>query len=212
MIRSLPLANGLSIGIAFQRINSVGVLNTWQRDIQHCIAALGRPDSGWNWRNISRMAAVIGIRQSPSIFALMVSGATTAYPSALVCLLEDTVYPMDPDFGAVYVYYMSAAPEACLTAIARRDEIPKLGGQALIDLAIQRSLARGHDGRVWLHAAPAGGQGLFDWYRNACGMQLVPGNVTLPGMRRFATGNDGRYFYHDDRSAQHALARLSQYR
>ena len=36
--------------------------------------------------------------------------------------------------------------------VARSEELPGLAGQGGLDIALVRSLAQGHDGRIWLHA------------------------------------------------------------
>lgn len=131
-----------------------------------------------------------------------------------MALLERERFPLNPDSDSVYVWYLSVAPSRLLRFFLPFNSVPRRIGQACIDGAVERSLDLGHGGRLWLHAAPAGGTKLMDWYIATCGMKTVPGSVDrLPGIAGLATRqNDGRYLYFDEAAASTFHARFSRYR
>lgn len=92
---------------------------------------------------------------------------------------------------------------------AGADAVPKLLMQIAIDVAITHSFQSGHDGRIGLHAAPAGEGALVRKYEHDCGMIRLPVDAPLPlGFRRLMAPNRGRYFYHSEDTALAASRRL----
>lgn len=112
------------------------------------------------------------------------------FPLAMVALLERERWIGRERLPAVYLWYLSGAPAA---AVAARGARPKMITAAALDIALTVSMNGPARGRLWLHAAPEGGQKLMDWYR-ARGLENVPPGIKLPGPRISERINDGRYF------------------
>jgi hypothetical protein len=75
----------------------------------------------------------------------------------------------------------------------------------LLDNAIVLSQNAGLGGRIGLHAATAGGDGLLAVY-GRCGLLRLPATRPLPPLIRRA--NDGRFFYTDGGVAESLAAAL----
>ncbi|HTY50434.1 MAG TPA: hypothetical protein VMB48_12170 [Steroidobacteraceae bacterium] len=97
-----------------------------------------------------------------------------------------------------FVWFISAADHEVLRAQFGMSHAPTLG-RALLDNAMVLSAHEGLEGRIGLHAAPAGGQELLALYRR-CGLLQLPQATALPPsiQRR----NDGRFFYADEPTAE----------
>ena len=97
-----------------------------------------------------------------------------------------------------FMWFMSAADAQVLAAEFGMSHPPALG-RVLLDNAIVLSQNAGLEGRIGLHAAPAGGDGLLVMY-GRCGLMRLPATAVLPpAVRR---RNDGRFFYADERVAE----------
>jgi hypothetical protein len=97
-----------------------------------------------------------------------------------------------------FMWFMSAADSQVLAAEFGMSHPPALG-RVLLDNAIVLSQNAGLEGRIGLHAAPAGGDGLLMMY-GRCGLMRLPATAVLPpAVRR---RNDGRFFYADERVAE----------
>lgn len=77
-----------------------------------------------------------------------------------------------------------------------------------LDAAIVASIEAGFEGRLLLHADPAGGQELFDYY-TYFGLKSLDASLPIDILR--AT-NDGRYFYADEKTAAYIVRRNKRYR
>jgi hypothetical protein len=103
-----------------------------------------------------------------------------------------------------FVWFMSAADSEVLAAEFGMSHPPALG-RVLLDNAIVLSQNAGFEGRMGLHAAPAGGDGLLAMY-GRCGLTHLPATAALPpAVRRV---NDGRFFYADEVVAERLAAAL----
>jgi hypothetical protein len=124
-----------------------------------------------------------------------------------VGMLSVVEYPfvVAPSQTATFVWYMTAAPpEALRELLGRPDhQLPKRLTTLVLDMAVCISFNLRHFGRACLHAAPEGGQDLWEWYVER-GMAPLLQTITLPfGFRRLK-GNDGRYFYYAEAAALEA--------
>jgi hypothetical protein len=103
-----------------------------------------------------------------------------------------------------FVWFMSAADPGVLTTEFGMSHPPALA-RVLLDNAIVLSQNAGLGGRIGLHAAAAGGDGLLVVYER-CRLLRLPVAASLPpSIRR---PNDGRFFYADDRRAETLAAAL----
>ncbi len=108
----------------------------------------------------------------------------------------DVEHPAESHF----VWFMSGADAGVLTEFGMSN--PPALGRVLLDTAIVLSQNAEHAGRIGLHAAAAGGEGLLAIY-DRLGLLRLPAAAPLPpSVRR---PNDGRFFYADDSVAE-ALA------
>jgi hypothetical protein len=119
----------------------------------------------------------------------------------------------DPERESVFLWYLSPAPEEFFQSGRGRvlECFPKALMAVGMDMAITHSYNVMRRGRVGLHAAPKGGQALFDWYSDPA----RGGMISIPPAGRLAGGwrrNDGRYFYHDEITAFTVSRRLDSLR
>ncbi len=112
----------------------------------------------------------------------------------------DIEHPAESNF----VWFMSGADAALLTSEFGMSNPPALG-RVLLDSAIVLSQNVGLGGRIGLHAAQAGGDGLVGVY-DRLGLIRLPATAALPpSVRR---PNDGRFFYADEPVAEALAAAL----
>ena len=167
-----------------------------------------RADVGWDWRNWGNLVFSRPLRRrKPRLFTLatrdLVSKASV--PLGMIALLEAERWVEDWNEPAVFVWFMSAAPERFLQQKLSR--IPKSIGRATLDIAISVALDGPADGRLWLHADKTGGASLAQWYATG-GMTCVPSRYrSLPPGAPFRR-NDARYFWHTKVSALKASQSL----
>lgn len=185
----------------------------WDEHVQaKWIDSLDRADKNWNWPfrifSATRMAAET-LGQNP---LALVAGVECAFPPHLLpCVMSLLVrkYPdlHDPTRDSTFLWYVSPAPDefftqgyaSALAAVPQRRILMRIG----MDMAITASYNAMRRGRLGLHADRKGGDGLVRWYKGPeGGMIPLPASHPLPvGLRRVITRNDGRYFYHDEKSA-----------
>lgn len=129
----------------------------------------------------------------------------------MMSIVEEYPHLANNSKSSLFVWFLSRAPDAYLRTALRagRDGVPKLLMQIGVDVAITHSFDLGHEGRIGLHAAPAGADLLLRKYEHDCGMVRLPEGVALPlGFRRVMAPNRGRYFYHSEETALAASRRL----
>lgn len=147
-----------------------------------------RPDRDWDWVwEIPILTFAVGVVRRPRIFQL--SLAHDDFPLGMIALLENERWPADHGLPAVYVWYVTAAPNA---AVVERGH-PKLRTAATLDIAVTIGLNGAASGRLWLHAAPEGGDTLLRWYVDK-GLENVATHISLPSGLLVPRENDGRYF------------------
>jgi hypothetical protein len=188
----------------------------WRDNIEPRLAQIQprRADADWRWTWIAALVRLGGTRRQARVYTVATEAGGRRAVCALMALLERERYPLDDAREAAFVWYLSVAPAQLLHFFLPRDSVPVLLGQGCLDGAVERSLVVGHGGRTWLHAAPAGGDTLLDWYLRKCGMALVPATVdALPGLAGLPTRqNDGRYLYFDEPAARSFHDRFQPYR
>jgi hypothetical protein len=188
----------------------------WRDNIEPRLARIEpqRADADWRWARIAALVRFAGMRRQARVYAVVVEAASRSAVCALMALLERERYPLDHGREASYLWYLSVAPARLLHFFLPHDSVPVLLGQGCLYGAVERSLVVGHGGRTWLHAAPAGGAALLDWYLRKCGMASVPATVdALPGLAGMPTRqNDGRYLCFDEPAARSFHDRFQTYR
>ena len=185
----------------------------WDRDVQApWIARTNRIDSDWSWRkNYLRSALVeTAVGRELAYLQLQTSAANAnAFTVGQVLLSNGYPYPPDRGLPCVFLWYLAGAPPDAATAAG----VPSYKGvlAALVDAAIQFSYIRGYDGRLCLHASPAGTDAqradLLERYHRI-GLKPWNGGWFAGWFRR----NDGRYFFADEALASKLTQRLDAYR
>ncbi|WP_145701894.1 hypothetical protein [Azospirillum baldaniorum] len=187
----------------------------WHRNVQPVIDSIpNRADAGWDWNLKIPMAAFMGgmVRQ-PRLF--QVTAGPSAHPAAMIAILlnERCFYSAGP---AAFLWYLSTAPDPCIKVQTRggRIDSPGMLGLAALDVALTLSLHSPCNGRMWLHAAPQGGNALLHWYGLSAVANRVPSESygTLPGAPFMGRRNDERYFAFTTETALWAHARFSTWR
>jgi len=164
-----------------------------------------RADSTWRWNRIAKIVFGVGALRKPRMLQLCARGSN--FPLGMVAILENERWPGDPRKPAVFVWYLSAAPPRA---------VMDQGGQkaltaATLDIAVTISLNGPAEGRLWLHAAPAGGETLMDYYLKR-GLEPIPRNAIIPGSMIAPRDNDGRYFKLTEESAITLSQKMEKYR
>ncbi len=112
----------------------------------------------------------------------------------------DVEHPAESHF----VWFMSGADAGVLTREFGMSNPPALG-RVLLDSAMILSQNAGLAGRIGLHAAAAGGEGLLAFY-DRIGLIRLPERAALPPS--VPRPNDGRFFYADEGVAEALAAAL----
>jgi hypothetical protein len=212
-VQKLPTTKGgrieVGVRVATNRGDARELCDRWVSQVHGPFIEgdTSRADAEWDWDlEIPGLTFAIGIRRRPRL--LQLHTADDGFPLGMVALLENERWIGRHQEPAVYVWYLAGAPSA---AFAKRREIPKLLTAATLDSAITLSLNGPAEGRLWLHAAPEGGERLLEWY-SGVGLERVPERIRLPGPVLRPRRNDGRYFRLMRATAVTVSSRLTEYR
>lgn len=196
--------------------------NWWHSHIQDDVSE-ARADHDWNWRLIASVTklAAEALLQMPSGFVVGVRDEKRSrfVPCVMSMLVDMYPHLEDNNLTSVFVWYLSPAPMASMVRELElpADQVPLETVLMAVgmDVAITESYNIRLRGRVGLHADAKGGERLVRWYEHPRrgGMHRLPETTKLPfGFRRVKVPNDGRYFYHDEKSAFEASCRMDRYR
>jgi len=162
-----------------------------------------RADVGWDWAHILALTQVHNVGAN-------VPGSQSGPAFALAIVLNDqtgievpigmlTVVPrfQSTVFGnarqRTFTWYLADAPGEFYAAL---DMPPVLAvARALLDCAIHSGLESGMDGSMLLHADPAGGPKLPEFYGAKCGMQRL--NAGDPPISLWRRTHTSQYFHFD---------------
>ena len=165
-----------------------------------------RADRDWDWVwEIPILTFAVGAIRRPRLFQL--AHVEDNFPLGMIALLENERWPRDHALPAVYVWYLTGAPDTALVSLGR----PKPRTAAVLDIAVTIALNGLADGRLWLHAAPEGVTSLMAWY-TSLGLEPVAGDLVLPSAKLVPRDNDGRYFQLTPQAARDFSRRLDRYR
>ncbi len=168
----------------------------------------GRADRYWSWSVLLPLCHLVQ-RAKRRYCRPLVSWARTdngRFMRVGLSILIESYPHLDSDQPGEshFLWFMSAADPEVLIGQFGMSQPPALG-RLLLDNAIVLSQNAGLGGRIGLHAATAGGEGLLTLYRR-CGLLRLPATKPLPPPIRRA--NDGRYFYTDEAVAESLAAAL----
>jgi hypothetical protein len=211
-----PTKSGIGLPVRVTDL-TVEWTRRWHRWVQPFVDAVEGPqaDKGWRWPLKWAETVLVGslLGQQPRGFVVGVQPDERSFvPCIMMSVVEDYPYLADNTKASLFIWFLSRAPDAYLRAALHvgADGVPKLLMQLAIDVAITHSFGLGHEGRIGLHAAPAGEDLLARKYEQDCGMVRLPEDAALPpGFRRMMAPNRGRYFYHSEETALAASQRLN---
>jgi hypothetical protein len=193
-----------------------GRCQAWHAKIQPAIASewvldkqgqkRRRVDEKWNWPYQIEFCRAAGLWRGPRVYQLTVG--KEEQPAAMVFLLRKERW-IDPGAGAVYVWYLSTAPDSVLsvTTLSGGMGVPGLVGLAALDIGIVESMNAGWKGRLSLHAEPDGEPlALPEWYALRSCATRIPSEShrRLPGVGGWTRDNgpNSHYFAFTVESAQ----------
>jgi len=167
-----------------------------------------RADRLWSWSVLLPMCHLVQRAKRRYCRPLVIWARTDKgrfMRAGMSIVIEDYPYlDVEHSGESNFVWFMSAADSRVLAAEFGMSHPPALA-RVLLDNAIVLSQNAGLEGRIGLHAAPPGGDGLLVMY-GRCGLTRLPASAALPpSVRR---RNDGRFFYADERVAESLAAGL----
>lgn len=207
--KKAPVKNKAPIKVVLAHAKDGG---DWDKHIRPVIRAKNPGRTAFRWKWIvkylpygTRIAFGWAAKRYTALKAMTPGANNVAALSGLIAMVEGVQYPLE-NKKCLYVWFLESAPDTYITGKGA-DLVPK-SGEALLDAAIVTSIKAGFEGRLLLHADPAGGQDLLDYYTHF-GLKSV--DPSLPINIRRAT-NDGRYFYADEQTAAYIVRRNNRYR
>lgn len=211
-VRYLPISKGdqieVGVRLAESRAAARELCERWITQVHEPFIEGDaiRADADWDWDvEIPLLTFRIGMRRRPRMLQLYAIDGD--FPLGMVALLENERWIADRRRSASFLWYLSGAPASAFEG----RPVPKMITAATIDMAVTISLNGAADGRLWLHAAPEGGDRLLEWYKER-GLEQVPQTTKLPGPLVGPRRNDGRYFRLTQSRARVVSARLNEYR
>jgi hypothetical protein len=189
----------------------------WQSYVQPWIdqSSSPRADQGWRWPRIFATCSLLAgaLRQHPAGLVAGIIRGGELMPVCMALIVESYPYLPDSSKNAVFLWYATRCPDDVVQRALRipSGSLPKRLMEITVDLAVTQSFNRYTDGRIGLHAAAEGGEGLCQKYASF-GLLRLPRTKVLPKGPRRQRGNDGRYFYHSEQTALQASKRLDAYR
>ena len=168
----------------------------------------GRADRFWSWSVLLPLCHLVQRAKRRYCRPLVIWARTDngRFMRVGLSILVEAYPYLDVDHPGEshFLWFMSAADPGVLTTEFGMSQPPALG-RLLLDNAIVLSQNAGLGGRIGLHAATAGGDGLLTVY-DRCGLLRLPATKPLPPPIRRA--NDGRFFYTDEGLAELLAAAL----
>ncbi|CKH85608.1 Uncharacterised protein [Achromobacter xylosoxidans] len=162
-----------------------------------------RADWAWNWPRLRARAGLYNLLGSVARWGyvrslcVVVDGPMhKAVPIGMLAAvpnLETTAFGVTE--GRAFTWYLADAPKELYTGVLGMPVLQDVA-RVLIDCSIQLALDGGYKGSLILHASPAGGTRLQQFYRSL-GMQQLPSGAGAVTPLRFLHSTD-EYFLFDD--------------
>ena len=168
----------------------------------------GRADRYWSWSVLLPLCHLVQRAKRrycrPLVFWARADSGRFLRVGMLIVIEAYPYLDVEHPAESHFVWFMSGADAGVLTTEFGMSNPPALG-RVLLDSAIVLSQNASLAGRIGLHAAAAGGDGLLAVYARL-GLIRLPAAATLPpSVRR---PNDGRFFYADEPVAEGLAAAL----
>jgi hypothetical protein len=192
----------------------------WDRTIQLDIVAealkarsegkpVPRADRYWSWtglRILFPLAQSLRKRRCRALSILVENASGQGVPAGMLLLIE--AYPWPFPLGAAspqstFLWFLASAPTDSLKKLGVVD--PPSLGRILIDTALVTSMGLGHEGQMWLHAAPSGGEKLLGFYVDMCRLRKMQVGTALPS----GAASDGRHCLAASVLAKRLIAELN---
>jgi hypothetical protein len=168
----------------------------------------GRADRYWSWSMLLPLCHLVQRAKRrycrPLVFWARADSGRFLRVGMLIVIEAYPYLDIEHPAESHFVWFMSGADAGVLGAEFGMSHPPALG-RVLLDSAIVLSQNAGLAGRIGLHAAAAGGDGLLAVY-DRLGLIRLPTAATLPPLVR--RPNDGRFFYADEPVAEELAAGL----
>lgn len=195
-IRQLPGSSGL-VKIKVRTL-SFRHCHWWHLNVQSRIdeSFTERADEGWDWRKLYLMTKLSTLRYPVYGFAVLgcsnQGGVDEDYlPMGMAIMVRNYPYLNDKSKKSNFLWYLSSLPKSLLADLGF--EQYKAVGRGVVDSVLCDAFNSWLLGVVSLHADPAGGDELMNWY-GSIGMEQVDADIEIPKPRGFLKKNDGRYF------------------
>jgi hypothetical protein len=195
-IGKLPTENG-KVEIKIEPLTALHC-NWWHKNVQAHIDAngSGRADTGWNWKTWF-LCTKLSTSQCP-VYGLAVMGQSKSatgevqyLPMGLTIVVKNYPSFSDNSKKSSYLWFLSALPNSLYQDLGFENY--KAVGRAVIDAVLCDTFNNWMLGVVGLHADPAGGENLPDWYRKI-GMEQIDPAIAIPKLKGHRRKNDGRFF------------------
>ncbi|XUW93147.1 hypothetical protein OH764_33785 (plasmid) [Burkholderia sp. M6-3] len=171
-----------------------------------------RADVGWNWPLYYAMAGTTNrLKQGAEravAWTIVAEVSEGWVPVGMLTSVPAYASPYPGDHSKLaFVWYLSNAPREHLDRVG----LPPLLGVAymLVDVAIQTRLDLGGDASIFLHADPAGGEKLVEFYERKCRMARLWNEKRISLVRKV---EPGQYFAMANEQARDFCARFDKYR
>lgn len=180
-------------------------IRTWHRTIHDpFIERRGGIDCDWDWRRLflgCHMSEALLGREALTFQLRVANERDEAIPVAQATFSYPYAWPANPQERCVFIWLVSGAPPEALTFYLVRDRPVVL--PAVLDIAIQLSIANGLQGRIGLHAAVGASQEESDQLaKKYAGYGLQQRQQTDGYFRWPVRPDDGRFFYFAPAEAQ----------
>jgi len=191
------------------RVANKELLNFWHNQVQlpFINSMDNRLDVGWNWPNkILLVQGTIArqLNQEPVCYTIGKKIGEGFLPLALIFLAEKYPAVFDKQKSSSFIWYLSTAPQDFLKLYLDENNMPNIS-ELCLDVGITASYINGYNGIIGLHALNSkkkkkASKKLLNFYQNTCGLINLGSKEELPPGRKIF-GNDGRYFYADEKKA-----------
>ncbi|RDU97624.1 hypothetical protein DWV00_17250 [Trinickia dinghuensis] len=179
----------------------------WEDGANGPVPGIGiRADVGWNWhfyfwlaKRWNTVRPVARRDRRAVAWCLVVLGEDgKQLPIGMLTAVPAYASPyVDDDSELGFVWYLSDAP----TEHYLQRGMPRVSGvaSALLDITIQSRLDFVSDAAIFLHADPAGGTKLLEFYEDKCGMSRIWHDKRISSVRSVKAGE---YFAMTDAKAR----------
>lgn len=171
-----------------------------------------RADVGWRWPlNYALAGCFNRLRRGTEravAWCIVAEAQEGLVPVGMITAVPAYASPYPDDEAKLgFVWYLSNAPTEHYSKVG----LPPLLGVAytLLDIAIQTRLDVGADGSIFLHADPAGGDKLIEFYEDKCRMTRLRHSKRISLVREVTPGE---YFAMGNDQALAFCARFNEYR